>query len=60
MAFCTMLLVDWSYQGKGDGKKLMEYWEIVRLENKIFRCIHQLLCYNVIRKGNRHRVVDQE
>ena len=24
----------------------------------IFHCIHQHLCYNVIRKGNRHRVVD--
>ena len=26
--FCTMLFVDWNYQGKGFGKKLMEYWEL--------------------------------
>lgn len=25
--FCTMLFVDWNYQGKGYGKKLMEHWE---------------------------------
>lgn len=25
--FCTMLFVDWNYQGKGYGKKLMEFWE---------------------------------
>lgn len=25
--FCTMLLVDEKYQGKGCGKRLMEYWE---------------------------------
>ena len=25
--FCTMLFVDWEEQGKGCGKKLMEYWE---------------------------------
>lgn len=25
--FCTMLFVDWAYQNKGYGKKLMEYWE---------------------------------
>ena len=25
--FCTMLFVDWNYQGKGYGKKLIEYWE---------------------------------
>ena len=25
--FCTMLFIDWGYQGKGYGKKLMEYWE---------------------------------
>ena len=25
--FCTMLFVDRNYQGKGYGKKLMEYWE---------------------------------
>lgn len=25
--FCTMLFVDWDYQGKGYGKKLMQYWE---------------------------------
>ena len=25
--FCTMLFVDWDYQGKGYGKKLMEHWE---------------------------------
>lgn len=25
--FCTMLFVDWNYQGKGYGKKLMKYWE---------------------------------
>ena len=25
--FCTMLFIDWNYQGKGYGKKLMEYWE---------------------------------
>lgn len=25
--FCTLLFVDWDYQRKGFGKKLMEYWE---------------------------------
>ena len=25
--FCTMLFVDVNYQGKGYGRKLMEYWE---------------------------------
>lgn len=25
--FCTMLFVDWEFQGKGYGRKLMEYWE---------------------------------
>lgn len=25
--FCTMLLVEWNYQGKGFGKTLMKYWE---------------------------------
>ena len=25
--FCTMLFIDWNYQGKGYGKKLMEHWE---------------------------------
>lgn len=25
--FCTMLFIDGDYQGKGYGKKLMEYWE---------------------------------
>ena len=25
--FCTMLFVDWNFQKKGYGKKLMEYWE---------------------------------
>lgn len=25
--FCTLLFVDWSCQGKGFGKALMEYWE---------------------------------
>lgn len=25
--FCTMIFIDWDYQGKGYGKKLMEYWE---------------------------------
>ena len=25
--FCTMLFIDWDYQRKGYGKKLMEYWE---------------------------------
>ena len=25
--FCTLLFVDSEYQGKGYGKKLMEYWE---------------------------------
>ncbi len=25
--FCTMLFVDWNFQKKGFGKKLMEYWE---------------------------------
>jgi GNAT superfamily N-acetyltransferase len=25
--FCTLLFVDWNYQKKGYGKKLMEYWE---------------------------------
>ncbi len=25
--FCTMLFIDWDDQGKGYGKKLMEYWE---------------------------------
>lgn len=25
--FCTMLFVDWNFQNKGYGKKLMEYWE---------------------------------
>ena len=25
--FCTMLFVDWNCQGKGYGRRLMEYWE---------------------------------
>ena len=25
--FCTMLFVDWSYQRRGYGRMLMEYWE---------------------------------
>lgn len=25
--FCTMLFVDWNYQGMGYGRKLMQYWE---------------------------------
>ena len=25
--FCTMLVVDWDYQGKGYGGKLMAHWE---------------------------------
>lgn len=25
--FCTMVFVDWEYQGKGYGRKLIEYWE---------------------------------
>lgn len=25
--FCTMLFVDWNYQRKGFGKKLVEHWE---------------------------------
>ena len=25
--FCTLLFVDWKYQGKGYGKKLMAHWE---------------------------------
>lgn len=25
--FCTLLFVDWNYQGKGYGRKLMERWE---------------------------------
>lgn len=25
--FCTMLFIDWNYQNKGYGKRLMEYWE---------------------------------
>ena len=25
--FCTMLFVDWNFQKKGYGKKMMEYWE---------------------------------
>ena len=25
--FCTMLFIDWNYQGKGHGKSLIEYWE---------------------------------
>lgn len=25
--FCTMLFVDWQYQGNGYGRQLMEYWE---------------------------------
>ncbi len=25
--FCTMLFVDWAFQGKGYGKALMEFWE---------------------------------
>lgn len=25
--FCTMVFIDWNYQGKGFGKTLMEYWE---------------------------------
>ena len=25
--FCTMLFVDWKYQGKGYGKALMSFWE---------------------------------
>lgn len=25
--FCTMLFIDWNYQGKGFGKMLMKYWE---------------------------------
>lgn len=25
--FCTMLFIDWDYQRKGYGKKLMEFWE---------------------------------
>ena len=26
--FCTMLFIDWEYQGKGYGKQLIEYWEM--------------------------------
>ena len=26
--FCTMLFVEWNYQKKGYGKKLMEHWEM--------------------------------
>ena len=25
--FCTMLFIDWKYQGRGYGKQLMKYWE---------------------------------
>lgn len=25
--FCTLLFIDWPHQGKGCGRKLMEYWE---------------------------------
>lgn len=25
--FCTMVFVDWEYQRKGYGRKLLEYWE---------------------------------
>ena len=25
--FCTMVFVDWEYQRKGYGRKLIEYWE---------------------------------
>ncbi len=25
--FCTMVFVDWEYQGKGYGRQLIEYWE---------------------------------
>jgi GNAT superfamily N-acetyltransferase len=25
--FCTMLFIDWEYQGKGYGRKLVEFWE---------------------------------
>jgi len=25
--FCTMLFIDWDFQHKGYGKKLMEFWE---------------------------------
>ncbi|MBD5089270.1 MAG: GNAT family N-acetyltransferase [Clostridiales bacterium] len=25
--FCTMLFIDWEYQGRGYGKQLMKYWE---------------------------------
>ena len=27
MPFCTMLFVDWDYQKKGYGKRLMDHWE---------------------------------
>lgn len=25
--FCTMLFIDWEFQGRGYGKRLMEHWE---------------------------------
>ena len=25
--FCTLLFIDWAYQGRGYGKQLMEFWE---------------------------------